>query len=112
MILKNVILVLKIDTCFLITVGACGYGNLSEQGYGLETAALTTALFGNGATCGACYELRCIDSAWCKSGASSIRITATNFCPLNYTKTERSLVQPAAKTFRPLHANVPKDCRI
>ncbi|KAF7804394.1 expansin-A9-like [Senna tora] len=62
--------------------GACGYEDVVKAGYSLDTAALSPVLFKQGQTCGACYEVRCVESPqWCKPGQPTIQVTATNLCP-------------------------------
>ncbi|XP_054811779.1 expansin-A20 [Prosopis cineraria] len=69
----------------LITEGACGYGDLHKASYGRYSAGLSTILFNRGSTCGACYEIRCVDHIlWCLIGSPSVILTATDFCPPNY----------------------------
>ncbi|RWR93820.1 expansin-A4-like protein isoform X2 [Cinnamomum micranthum f. kanehirae] len=62
--------------------GACGYGDRQKGSYGVQTAALSPALFNNGTACGACFEIKCTDDkALCKPSHPSIFVTATNSCP-------------------------------
>ncbi|GLU19679.1 hypothetical protein SLE2022_359150 [Rubroshorea leprosula] len=69
----------------IITEGACGYGDLHKISYGKYSAGLSTMLFNKGSTCGACFEIRCVDHIlWCLQGSPSVILTATDFCPPNY----------------------------
>ncbi|TVU43619.1 hypothetical protein EJB05_10104, partial [Eragrostis curvula] len=79
--------------------GACGYGDLFEQGYGLETAALSVALFNDGWSCGGCYEVRCTGSPYCAPGGAPVTITATNLCPANYSKPNENWCNPPLRHF-------------
>lgn len=69
----------------ILAEGACGYGDLHKVSYGMYSAGLSTFLFNKGSTCGACFEVRCVDHIlWCLQGSPSVILTATDFCPPNY----------------------------
>ncbi|XP_062146571.1 expansin-A7-like [Alnus glutinosa] len=74
------------DTASATMGGACGYGNLFVNGYGTDTAALSSTLFNNGYACGTCYQIKCYQSKWCFSTVSFTTVTATNLCPPNWSK--------------------------
>ncbi|CAM8937993.1 unnamed protein product [Rhodiola kirilowii] len=68
----------------IITEGACGYGDLHRATYGKLSAGVSGVLFSRGSTCGACFEVRCVDHIrWCLQGSPSVTLTATDFCPPN-----------------------------
>jgi len=79
--------------------GACGYGNLFDQGYGLDTTALSVALFNQGWSCGGCYAVRCQGSAYCAPGGAPATVTATNLCPANYSKPSGNWCNPPLRHF-------------
>ncbi|XP_023002729.1 expansin-A12 [Cucurbita maxima] len=65
--------------------GACGYDNTFHAGFGINTAAVSGALFRGGEACGACFLVICnynVDPKWCLR-RRAVAITATNFCPSN-----------------------------
>ncbi|XP_074369013.1 expansin-A9-like [Apium graveolens] len=68
--------------------GACGYEDLKQEGYGLQTTALSQVMFNNAQTCGACFEIKCAPEAGpnCKPGQPSLIVTATNLCPPNFAQ--------------------------
>ncbi|TVU48343.1 hypothetical protein EJB05_07977, partial [Eragrostis curvula] len=76
--------------------GACGYGNLYNDGYGVNNAALRTALFNDGASCGQCYVVICDRS---KALGTYAVVSATNFCPPNRSLPDGGWCAPSRPHF-------------
>ncbi|KAL3650348.1 hypothetical protein CASFOL_006751 [Castilleja foliolosa] len=66
--------------------GACGYSNVDTLGYGENTTAISYALFNDGYTCGACFNIKCNNDKSCKQ-STTVTVTATNSCPSNAPNT-------------------------
>lgn len=67
------------------TEGACGYGDVQRTAYSKYSGGLSSMLFNRGSSCGACFEVRCVDHIrWCLQGSPSVILTATDFCAPNY----------------------------
>ena len=59
--------------------GACGYKDALAKDYGALTAAVSPALYSEGAGCGACFEVKGPEEGG--SGNKSVVVTATNQAP-------------------------------
>ena len=61
---------------------ACGFNrnNTDSHIFNSMTAGVSSAVWNNGALCGACFAVQCIGSKACRS-KSIIRVTVTNHCP-------------------------------
>eukprot|EP00475_Leptophrys_vorax_P035451 TRINITY_DN5845_c0_g1_i1.p1 TRINITY_DN5845_c0_g1~~TRINITY_DN5845_c0_g1_i1.p1 ORF type:complete len:251 (-),score=-15.20 TRINITY_DN5845_c0_g1_i1:2-754(-) len=60
--------------------GSCGYGTAAMSGFSVYTASASTVLYQDGALCGACLQVRCVNSRLCKPGIS-VPVTVSNLCP-------------------------------
>eukprot|EP00897_Mesotaenium_endlicherianum_P003582 jgi/Mesen1/3251/ME000187S02414 len=84
--------------------GACGFGNLFGNKYGVMTAAASIGMFQDGLICGACYEVACQGNGCITK--KTITVTVTNLCPqgseggwCNFPHRHLDLSQPAFEKF-------------
>ncbi|BBN04938.1 expansin [Marchantia polymorpha subsp. ruderalis] len=95
--------------------GACAYPNVLAMGYGTMNAALSSAIFDHGKTCGACFQLVCTYVPYgnlrCLRGR--ITVTATNYCPqgskggwCDAPRSHFDLAEPAFVQIAPYNAGV------
>lgn len=59
--------------------GSCGYGDTLRSIYSIRTVALSLVIYGDGAICGGCVVVQCINSRFCRPN-KYVLATVTNSC--------------------------------
>uniref|UniRef100_A0A7N0ZVC9 Expansin n=1 Tax=Kalanchoe fedtschenkoi TaxID=63787 RepID=A0A7N0ZVC9_KALFE len=76
-------------------LAGCGFENQTE--YKGMTVAVSAAMYENGKTCGACFEIRCNGSSACLP--KTIQVTAAKSCAASYFNGTRNWCQEPRKHF-------------
>ncbi|GJP43424.1 hypothetical protein CLOM_g2885 [Closterium sp. NIES-68] len=63
--------------------GACGYGTTVNTPIGYATSAVSSVLYEDGQTCGACVAIQCVKNKKCNGKLTTV--TVTNHCKGNRT---------------------------
>nr|QHQ74418.1 expansin-like A1 [Stylosanthes guianensis] len=61
-----------------LSSGACDYGELALSLSGGNLAAAVPSIFKDGASCGACFQIRCKDSKLCSKSGTRVVVTDLN----------------------------------
>ncbi|KAL8196561.1 hypothetical protein R6Q57_024856 [Mikania cordata] len=61
-----------------LSYGACGYGSFATSFYNGRLAAVVPSIFKSGSGCGACFQIRCMDSKLCSESGTQVIVTDLN----------------------------------